>query len=277
MIKGILVALDGSEPTRVVVEHAIRFAQATHAELQGLGIVDVPTITQGASAPVGGASFRAERDETLIRHAHEFVDRFLAEFADQCRNASLTFDVLKTEGMPFSEINKESIRHDLVMIARDSCFHFETTTTTGETLGRLINDSPRPLYVVSKAGPGSGPTIISTDGASAAARATQMFAQMRVKLDQPVIVTSVSADRQKAIEACQPLSDYLKRHDYDVTVEPLEKHGRESASLATLVERSGASLVVMGAASHGLLANLILGSTTRNVMQAVDVPVFVDR
>ena len=44
MIKSILVPVDGSDNSRVAVEHAIYFAQLFNAELCGLNVVDIRSL-----------------------------------------------------------------------------------------------------------------------------------------------------------------------------------------------------------------------------------------
>ena len=63
----------------------------------------------------------------------------------------------------------------------------------------------------------------------------------------------------------------------DLTVETTIRAGHPSEVLATLAEQTDAELVVLGAAEHGLLARLVLGSVAADMVHQVARPIIAVR
>jgi len=87
MIGKLLVAMDVSSHGEAAAALAIGWPQRFGPELDGLGVLDEPTITRPEPVPLGATSFRRERDETLLARAHARVRGFL-EVRDRCGAAT---------------------------------------------------------------------------------------------------------------------------------------------------------------------------------------------
>ena len=85
----ILVCLEGSASTHRAVDVAIDLARTLPAGLVGLAIVDAPDIVAGAATPIGGASYRRDRDAALLADAHQHARAWISNFLTRGRAAGV--------------------------------------------------------------------------------------------------------------------------------------------------------------------------------------------
>ena len=154
MLSSILIGLDGSAYSDVAVELGIQWAKKLNALLVGLGIVDEPTICKREPLPVGGASYKHERDEQLLADGRHKVEEFLERFGTQCAAAGVAYQELEDVGMPYDEILRQSHRYDLVLLGHETHFHFETSDRADETLWHVLRSESRPVVVARQAASG---------------------------------------------------------------------------------------------------------------------------
>ena len=275
MLKTILVPLDGSAATIAASHFASLVARVQGATLTGLGVVDVPTIVAGSATPVGGASYKTERDHALIDDAKKKIGTFVATFDRTCTAAGVVHQTQIEEGLPYSVINRIGRSHDLIVIGRDTCFHFETSDRPGETLGRLLRDSSAPLCIVPGDVPEVKATIVAVDSATPSARTVQLFAHLRLWPDATVTVVSVDADANLARQRSDTTADYLRLHGYTATSLPIVSSERPGRSILETAAKLGAGLVVMGAHGGGAVHELFFGGTAKKVLRDSAVPVFI--
>lgn len=276
MFKSALVPLDGSIASRAAQSFAIELAGEYKILLEGIAILDVPTITAGAAAPVGGSSFKAARDQSLLEDARAKVTEFLEQFHEACSKAGVDHEGHVVEGRPYQAINRQSRRHDLIVIGRHTFFHFETQDNPGETLRELIRDCARPLIVVPEdRKPGTG-TVVATDDKTPSAHAAQLFAELRLPADETVYVVAVDEDAEKARTMAEMTTEYLAARNCRAEAAPIVSSKSVAEVLLKHVESVGARMIVMGIhGDGGILHKLFFGPTALRVIRDTQVPVFV--
>lgn len=274
-MKSALVTLDGSSSSNDARKYAIELATRFGFRLGGLGVVDVPTIEAGAAAPIGGGSFKADRDQALIEDARKKVKTFLSAFGRACTAAKVDHTSRAIDGLPYDVINRESRRDDVVIIGSNTCFHFETCDDPGETLGELVKDSSRPLLVVPPKRRKGATTLVATDGRTASARAVQMFVQLGLFRDHPAHVLNVCSDEDEARHHCEVTASHLRLHGFDVTEHPIASPANPEDVILEHIESLDADLVVMGAHGGGILHDFFFGGTASRVLSKATAPVFV--
>jgi nucleotide-binding universal stress UspA family protein len=73
----------------------------------------------------------------------------------------------------------------------------------------------------------------------------------------------------------EPIRQFLEAHG--IEADYLYLPGNPAESIASLAERDGHDLLVMGSHGHGALANLLLGSVATQVMARCSTPVLLIR
>jgi nucleotide-binding universal stress UspA family protein len=87
-----------------------------------------------------------------------------------------------------------------------------------------------------------------------------------------------NADPQSEAHGAQPGADialYLARHDIQVEVRQQTTDADIGAALLALASDLSSDLVVMGGYGHSRLREIVLGGTTRTVLEAMQVPVLM--
>jgi len=278
MIRSILLALDTTEASTLAQHLAIRVCQeiasrpgacgrAVH--VTGVAVVDRPSIERPEPAPIGGGAFKVERDEAMLAHAHEKLTEILDRFEAQCRAAGIPCSTVRAEGLPYEQIQQEARSHDLIMIGKDTNFHFETSTETGDTVRRLLKASPRPVVVVPATVEKGTNVVIAYDGSLQSSHALHLWTLLDLRAHDSVVhLVSISVKRDEAELRCQEAATLLSYHDIEARTHPIES----DAGLAEVIEEHAAEwspkLVVMGAYGVGGIRAAFFGSETRAMLES---------
>jgi nucleotide-binding universal stress UspA family protein len=142
VLRSILVALDGSPWSEAATTLAFDWADRFDAHVLGLGVLDEPTIERGEPVPLGAYEYKKHRDERRLEDAHRRVLAFLDDFRARAAAAGLTAIALEDIGDPAERVLREAHRCDVVVLGRETHFHFETQDKADATLARVIRTSP---------------------------------------------------------------------------------------------------------------------------------------
>ena len=146
MLRSVLVALDGSPYSAPATTLALDWAARFGAHLLGLGVLDEPAIHKGEPVPLGGGAYKKARDEARMADAHHRIAGLLADFSARSAAAGVSAEVLEDIGDPADRILHEAHRCDVVILARETHFHFETQERPDDTLARTLRGCPAPSW-----------------------------------------------------------------------------------------------------------------------------------
>ena len=278
MLRSILLALDDTEGARVARDAAIALARRTGAALTVAAVLDRPH-TQDAheAVPLGGAAFKAHRDEQLTAQAEAEAKAALAA----CRQAAagLAYTELVLEDAPAPALVQAGATHDLIVIGRDSTIGREVNATgVAPVIEELLRDGARPLLVVppeARVTP-DGPVLAAYDGSAPAREAFHLFALLGLAEGSTVRVAAAAHTREAAEALAAEGCDSLSRHG--VKAEPLPCIGTDIAGLILAeAEALGARALVMGAFGGSSLVRMLIGGTTDRLLHDARIPVFIHR
>jgi nucleotide-binding universal stress UspA family protein len=275
MLRSALVALDGSAYSESAVALAIDWAGRFGARLLGLGVLDVPAIRGAEPVPLGAGAYKKARDEARLVEAHRRVVEFLADFQARSQAAGVAADVIEDIGDPAARILREAQRCDLVILARETHFHFETQEQPDETLAQVLRGSPRPVVVVPRELPEGQGIVLAYGGGREAARTLQMFQLLGLAAGEAVEVVSIHRDGAEAEALTRLAGEYLTAHGAPHRLRPIVSAAAPAEILLEEVQRVRPRLVVMGAQGHHPLRDLFGSSVTRAVLRACPVPAFI--
>jgi nucleotide-binding universal stress UspA family protein len=294
LIDEVLVCLEGSASSDAATRVALGIAGALQARLVGLVIVDEPDIRAGTATSIGGASFKHERDETLVSDARERAADWLALFERRCRGAGVEARVLEVVGPPARSIVAEMERRDLTIMGRDANFRFETARDDHKTREAILHGATRPVLLVPEAAPdpnepvddltgasliegrGLGKVVlVAYDGSPAAKRALASFAASGLARGREVHVATVDDNgatawemAAKAVETLDALGVAAKPHNVVSVLSNAE-------ALLELAGELGAGFMVMGAFARSRLATFFSGSVTRGLVERTAIPLYL--
>jgi nucleotide-binding universal stress UspA family protein len=189
-------------------------------------------------------------------------------------------DLVRLDDAPEPALLQAGIRHDLIVIGRDSTLgREEAEDGVAPVIECLLQDGAQPLLVVPP-GPSpapEAPVLVGYDGSRPAQRALHLFALLGMAEASPVTVLSASGDRAVAAALAAEGAAVLRRHGATVTERPVTGTGGGVAAELLLAEARAlnARLLVMGAFGHSGLRALLLGAATRRLLRDAPCPLLV--
>jgi nucleotide-binding universal stress UspA family protein len=270
MIKDILVCLEGSRSSDAATRTAIEIAREHHAGLVGMAIVDEPDIRAGSPASIGGASFKHDRDESLLADARAHAKDWLGTFERRCRAEGVDVRVIETVGRPAAAIIREMERHDLIVMGRDANFRFETESEDRSTRDKILRHATRPIFLIpdSEAPASLGKKVlVAYDGGEPAEHALTSFVKSGLAESREIHVATVGDNGEKAWEIANGAVEKLRAFGIKAFTHSVVSLLPTSDALVKLGSDLGVGLFVMGAFAHSRLAELIHGSGTRKIVE----------
>jgi nucleotide-binding universal stress UspA family protein len=276
MIRRILVVADATEASRVGQAIAIDLARRQDAEITGIGVVDRPWISEPWATPIGAGSYKVHRDESMLQEFRDKVAAILAEFEQTAETADVPFVTVEAEGTPAEAIETEAEAHDLIVIGRDTNFHFERNHDAVEAVARLIRENPRPLLVTPSAKHGTDKVVVGYDGSFPVSRAIHMFVLLGLAIEREVHIVSVAREQDAAEALARRGARLFESHGIKVQLHGTGSHADPAEVLLAEAGILKPGLLVMGAFGHSGLREFILGSTTRTLLdRAESIPLFI--
>jgi nucleotide-binding universal stress UspA family protein len=277
MFDSILLPIDGTPESSVVVEHATAVAAAFDATLHVLNVVDVRALE---TAPE--SEDRREDAATLV-----------STVADDVEAAGVAVETAVRTAMPWDAILEYASENavDLVTMgthARRGVERFRL----GSVAESVLRESGVPVLVVpvESASPPRFPyrnVLVPTDGSAEASAASELGIDLAATLDASVHVLSVvetdslGPDVRSQIheEELHDAADaYVDRVAGDAAAAGVEASatvatGVPYAQIREYVDAHDVDLVAMGTHGRSGVDRYLLGSVTERVLRTVGVPV----
>ena len=254
---------------------AIDWAKRYRARLVGVGVLDAPSIQGAEPVPLGAGAYKKARDEARLVEAHRRVVDFLTDFHARSQAAGIAVAVLEDIGDPAARILREAQRCDVVILARETHFHFETQEQPDETLAQVLRGSPRPVVIVPRELPEGQGVVLAYGGGREAARTLQTFQLLGLAAGEPIEVVSIHRDGAEAETVAQLAGEYLTAHGAPHRLRAIASAEPPADVLLEEIRRARPRLLVMGAQGHHPLRDLFGTSVTRAVLRACRVPAFI--
>ncbi|MBL6453973.1 universal stress protein [Belnapia sp. T6] len=274
MLRSILLALDDTPGALAARAMAIALARRTGAALTAAAILDRPhTLGAREAVPVGGAAFAAHRNAALAARLEAEAAAALAAAREAA--GDLPIETVTLEEAPEPALLRAGVRHDLIMLGRDSTLgREETEDGLAPVIPALLRDGARPLLVVPPGPAAAGPVLVGYDGSLPAMRALHSFALLGLGAGAPVKLFSADPDAAEAARLAAEGAALLRRHGLAVE-EWAVAGGHPAELLLAEATTTHARMLVMGAFENSGLRTLLLGSATRILLRRAPCPIFV--
>lgn len=275
MLKKILLVLDGSNAGSAAREYAFQLSSSTHAGMTAIGVLDTPWITAAQPEPIGGASFKLQRDEAMIEHTQEHVIHLLESFVQEAASRNIPVESVEAEGFPATEIERLSHEHDLIIIGKKTDFHFDLDEEADVTVRHVARDNPRPLLIVPENPAQGGKVLVALDASHQSSRALHMFLLLGMAMDREVEVLSIHEDEELASIIAERGVRMCALYGVKASARPVRAAGNRGELILKAAKDVQASLMVMGGFSHSFLKELFFGSCTKKLMEGAKIPLFL--
>ncbi|MEA2698506.1 MAG: hypothetical protein QOI66_2777 [Myxococcales bacterium] len=276
MIKDVLLCLEGSASTEAATRTALQIAKSQNAHLVGLVIVDEPQIRAGAATSIGGASYKQDRDESLLAEARKSAAAWLGVFDSRCREAKIVGETRQIVGRAAANILREMQAFDLSVMGRDANFHFETESTDPATRSYVLHRSQRPTVLVPATGrPVWKRAMIAYDGSSASKRAVTAFADSGLAHGLELHVATVDDDGATAWEMAGRAVEDLKRRSFHAALHNVVSVLPIPEALLEQATKLEADVMVMGAYAGSRIMERVWGSVTTDLIEKTTISLFL--
>ena len=279
MIKTILIPVDGSANSATAVDYGIYIAPKLEASLSGLHVIDIyliqgPMMTD-VSATVGMPPYDGffEAVETSLKEKADYV---LKNFEDRCRAAGVACGTKKNIGKISDTIIEEAEGADLILMAKKGeHFHLKEGGLIGSVAEVVIRHSGKPVMVIPESFREIESMGLAYDGSAPARKALKLSLNISEKAKWPITVLIISADAAKAADLSAQVEDMAQKGLADCEV--IISAGREADEILKFIAEGPVELMVMGAYGHNRLRELLLGSTTSQIIHKSPIPVLLIR
>ncbi|WP_428528262.1 universal stress protein [Roseibium sp.] len=273
-IKDILTVLDlaGDQPA---AKYALEFGRVHDAHVTGLAVSFEPVVPAFAAAPMPVDYLQAAHDQAVAaaKDAKEQFDEFarLAGVKSESRLAEIL------TGGPLDNVLAHCRPTDLVMIGQSNPDKPEPMREL--LIETILFESGVPVLLVPYIGSKSfepNNVLIGWDGSSTATRAIHAAIPVLEKADK---VTVLVIEKKTNSEAGQPgaeVANYLARHNMNVTIDVVSNPQTGVAdTVLNYVSDNSNDLVVMGGYGHSRMREFLFGGATREILEAMTVPVLM--
>ena len=281
-IRKILVPVDGTPAARPVLETAFAVGRHFAAHVEALHVRPdprdaIPLVGEGMSGAMieelititeeEGAS-RAATARAMFDEIREAAD---IPIAGKPSSAELSAAWLEETGREDETTVRRGRLADLVVVGRPTV---QAEAPSRMTFNAALFETGRPVLVAPlQAVQSIGRTIaIAWSGSAEASRAVAAALPFIGKAEASVILSI--ADDDAAGTAGVELADYLAWHGLAAGCHTVAGEG-VAVGEALLKACAGVDLLVMGAYTHSRLRQLILGGTTRHVLEHAAIPLLM--
>jgi len=273
-IKDILTVLDlaGDQPA---AKYALEFARLHDAHVTGLAVSFEPVVPAFAAAPMPVDYLQAAHEQAVAA-AQDAKKQFdeLARLAG-VKNESRLAEILT--GGPLNNLMVHCRPTDLVVIGQSNPDKPEPMREL--VIETILFESGAPVLLVPYIGSKSfdpNNVLIGWDGSTTATRAIHSALPVLEKADK---VTVLVIEKKSSSENGQPgaeVASYLARHNMNVTIDVVTNPQTSVAdTVLNYVSDNGNDLVVMGGYGHSRMREFLFGGATREILEAMTVPVLM--
>ncbi|WP_439814890.1 universal stress protein [Zavarzinia sp. CC-PAN008] len=268
-IRKILVPHDGMNDSTPALVAAAALARRFGAEVEVFHPRLDPAQTaamMGVGTPAVGLELLITASEKEARLREDKARAAFDAFLPQAGDAVAARFVTRT-GPPEALLASAGRLADLTILVGGSRDH-------ESLLDSLVMATARPILLVPAGAGGdlAGPVVVAWTDALPAARALR--AGLPFLAGTPVHVLHVGSARDTA--NLPEVGRYLGLHGVAATTEVLDPGtGSAAAALIARAQALGAGLLISGAYGHSRLRELVLGGTTRELIQSCPLPLLV--
>ena len=280
-----LAFIDGSIYSDSVCDHVIwaaggdQFDVSLFNVIEGAYNVDAPSNFSGNLGAEAKNKLLAELSELDQKRAKlaQKKGRLVLDLArDRLTNGGLTNVEIHLRNGDFVEtVTEFQDNSDLIIIGKRGEAADFAKLHLGSNLERLIRSTNRPVLVAARSFKPIKKVLIAFDGGRSSYGAIDYIASSKSYLELECHVVVVGQDGSRGHKQSIHAENLLKKAGINYTV--FFERGEPEKVISEHVEKHDVDLLVMGAYGHSRIRNLMIGSTTTQMIRSCLVPVLLFR
>jgi nucleotide-binding universal stress UspA family protein len=277
----IIALVDGSVYSRSVCDHAAWIAQRTGSAIEISHVLGRRQTASDAANLSGNIALGART--SLLEELSE-LDMQTAKLAQKRGRAILDDAKLAIEAAGIDAVSTRLRTGDLVeaISELESDSDFVVIGKRGEAadfaklhlgsnLERISRTCQKPVFVTSREFKPINQFLIAYDGGVSSMKAVDQVAQNILFSGLQCRLLTVGPETEETRNGLNEAQAKLEAAGYAVTADIIQ--GQPEAVISKMVETDGIDLMVMGAYGHSRIRNLIIGSTTTEMVRECKIPI----
>lgn len=213
----------------------------------------------------------------MIANQRSDAAEMKAKLGARFEQSSVPWEWMEQSGTVEAKLYQQAGLADLVIVG--ACDEETGEPGYSSLPGELAIETRCPVLVVPHNGTGfatGSPAVVAWKGTSESARALRAAVPLLAKASAVHLVCSEESPRADYDLSPEAAQNFLTRHSIASTIEQLERtEDSVAADLNAYAARLNAGLIVMGAFGHSRLRQRVFGGVTRDMLSAVERPLFM--
>ncbi|MDP2700328.1 universal stress protein [Thalassospira sp.] len=281
----LIALIDGSVYAQSVCDHASWVAKQTNASVELIHVmgrrgVGTEPVDLSGNLQLGGrtallkelvdldekaAKVEMARGRVLLEEAkHRLEESGVATVTTKLRHGDIVEAI--------QEFEKNA---DLILVGKRGEAADFAKLHLGSNLERVVRSASKPVFVSSRAFKPVQKFLIAFDGGASAMKAVNHIAKGHLFKGLPCSLLSVGSETASLRDRLDEAAATLRKAGYEV--DSMIVPGEPETVIVEKIESDGIDLLVMGAYGHSRIRNLIIGSTTTEMVRSCHVPVMMFR
>lgn len=281
----LIALIDGSIYSNSVCDHAAWIAERIDASLSLVHVLGRRHAT-GEQADFSGnlklgarsallqelADLDAQKSKLALQHGR----LLLTEASEHIREQStIEVDTKLRHGDLIETIEEFEQDADLIIIGKRGEAADFAKNHLGSNLERVVRGATKPVLVTSRAFKPIEKFVIAFDGGPSVMKAVNHIAQSKLFNGLSCLLLAAGELHKDARQSLEDAVAIL--NSAGIKAESATEKGDAETVIKTRIENDKFDLLVMGAYGHSRIRNLIIGSTTTEMVRSCHVPVMLFR
>lgn len=279
MLKKILVPTDGYKASVVSIDYAINIAKLFDAQIIGLSVIDIKRLTgpfiQDLGTSIGGMVPYVNFKDTLEDMLKAAADTALMQLEEKCKEKEVSYELKKEEGIISSEITKLSADTELIVMGKTGEHTKWVDGLLGSNLESVVRRTHKPILVASEEFIEVTKILAAYDGSEFAGKAIKMSGEIANKMKIPMTILTVGDKKEETAKNIQKAVELIK--PFNVEFDTIIESGDPVDIIFDKFKDGHYNMLVMGAYGHSKIRELIVGSTTVQLMRKIACPLLISR
>jgi nucleotide-binding universal stress UspA family protein len=244
-----------------------------------VNLIQGPMLTD-ISGSVGMPPYEGFFD-AIEKSLDEKADFILKEFQEHCRKSGVKAEVKKVIGKISPVIIEEAQSADLILMAKKGeHFHLKEGGLLGSVAEAVVRNSGKPVLVTPEKFVEIESMALAYDGSDSATKALKLSLKLSKNAVWPITVIIITSDTKKAVTLSTQVEEMNQKDPEEPPIADcaiINISGKELDEIMKFIHEGVVELMVMGAFGHNRLRELLVGSTTSQVIRKSPIPVLLIR
>jgi len=281
-LKNIMALIDGSIYAKSVCDHAAWLSQSTEAAIDLVHVLGRRETQSDLSGSIGLGARTAlleelsELDAQKSQLAQKRGRLLLDEASNQLTSAGVEQIITRLRhGDVVETVQALENEADVIVIGKRGEAADFARLHLGSNLERVVRSTTKPVLVASRAFKPIERVLIAYDGGESAKKAIGYIAGSPVSKGKSFTLLTVGTETPENQQSLKFAAKTLTAAGLEA--ECLTLQGQADIVIAAQIESGSFDLLAMGAYGHSRIRNLIIGSTTTEMIRFALVPVLLFR